>query len=148
MNGCNSLHLSHVVGLMSESLQYLRPFLYVSTGAVLGAWLRSFLVRKFASYYLSSSCLTTIVNVIASFSLGLVISLKTNIKYDFFFFSYEFSLFSSVGFLGSFSTFSTFILDSFNLLIDGRIKDFARFSLCSLCIASFATLVGLKLGKI
>jgi CrcB protein len=108
-------------------------FIILATGAVIGAFLR---------YTIVDSPITIaglpvnvlVVNVIGSFLLGIfsvmAVALSIDIKYTLFF---------ATGFCGSFTTMSSFALETSNLI------DSNRFSLVALNIVAN---VGLSLGAL
>ncbi len=85
--------------------------LYIGLGGFLGAIMR-FLISRFAGNYFSSFPLgTLIVNVTGSLLLGFIVysvSFGKNI-------SPEFRDFMTIGFIGAFTTMSTFAYESFRL---------------------------------
>ena len=85
--------------------------LYIGLGGFLGAVMR-FLISRFAGNYFSSFPLgTLIVNVTGSLLLGFIVysvSFGKNI-------SPEFRDFMTIGFIGAFTTMSTFAYESFRL---------------------------------
>jgi len=105
----------------------------LAVGAVIGAFLRYRLVESpMAVYGLPVNVL--VVNVLGSFILGLfsVLSVGLNLEP-------QYTLLVAVGFCGSFTTMSSFALETSNL------ADANRFSLMGLNIL---TNVGLSLGAI
>ena len=108
-------------------------FVLLAVGAVIGAFLRYRLVESpVAVYGLPINVL--VVNVLGSFVLGLfsVLSIGLNLEP-------QYTLLVAVGFCGSFTTMSSFALETSNLF-DGN-----RFSLIALNILAN---VGLSLGAI
>lgn len=108
-------------------------FVLLAVGAVVGAYLRYRIVESpVAVWGLPINVL--IVNVAGSFILGLfsVLSVVFNL-------GSQYVLFAAVGFCGSFTTMSSFALESSNLL------DNNRFSLLALNILAN---VGLYLGAV
>jgi CrcB protein len=108
-------------------------FVLLAVGAVIGAFLRYKLVESpVAVYGLPVNVL--VVNVLGSFILGLfsVLSIGLNLET-------QYTLLVAVGFCGSFTTMSSFALETSNLL------DNNRFSLLALNILAN---VGLSLGAI
>jgi fluoride exporter len=108
-------------------------FVLLAVGAVFGAFLRYRLVESpFAVYGLPINVLA--VNVIGSFILGLfsVLSIGLNLEP-------QFTLLVAIGFCGSFTTMSSFALETSNL------AEANRFSLMAINIL---TNVGLSLGAI
>ena len=102
-------------------------------GAVIGAFLRYKLVESPASVY-GLPVNVLVVNVLGSFILGLfsVLSVGLNLEP-------QYTLLVAVGFCGSFTTMSSFALETSNL------ADASRFSLMALNILAN---VGLSLGAV
>ena len=108
-------------------------FAVLALGAVVGAYLRYRIVESPVTFYgLPLNVLA--VNVVGSFILGLfsVLSVALNLNS-------QYTLFAAVGFCGSFTTMSSFALETTNLL-EGN-----RFMLLALNILAN---VGLSLGAI
>jgi fluoride exporter len=108
-------------------------FLLLTVGAVVGAFLRYKLVESpVAVYGLPVNVL--LVNVLGSFILGLfsVLSIGLNLEP-------QYTLLMAVGFCGSFTTMSSFALETSNL------ADANRFSLM---VLNILTNLGLSLGAI
>jgi CrcB protein len=108
-------------------------FVLLAVGAIVGAFLRYKMVESpVAIYGLPINVL--IVNVLGSFILGLfsVLSVGLNLQP-------QYTLLVAVGFCGSFTTMSSFALETSNL------ADANRFSLMALNILAN---VGLSLGAI
>ena len=93
----------------------MAEILIVSIGAVLGANLRFKIHNKLEKINLSKDFIILIINALASFSLGLFLSLVEQIRAFTYF--YQLLLFFSIGFLGSLSTFSSFVYDLFDLFL-------------------------------
>lgn len=85
---------------------------------------------------------TLIVNLAASFILGLFIGHEMNAKLEF-----NYRALIAIGFCGGFSTFSTFSADSLQLLQNSRYFE----ALLNICLNVFlcilVTFVGVYLGK-
>jgi len=108
-------------------------FVLLAVGAVIGAYLRYRLVESpVAVYGLPINVL--IVNILGSFVLGLFSVMSIGLNLD-----PKYTLLMAVGFCGSFTTMSSFALETSNLL------DSNRFSLLALNILAN---VGLSLGAI
>lgn len=94
----------------------MTPFLYISAGAILGANLR-FLVSLWASqqFGVGFPYGTLLVNVVGCFIIGLFYGLgETRITI-----TPELRLFMAIGFLGAFTTFSSFGNETVNLIRSG-----------------------------
>ena len=105
----------------------------LAAGAVIGAFLRYKLVESPASVY-GLPVNVLVVNVLGSFILGLfsVLSVGLNLEP-------QYTLLVAVGFCGSFTTMSSFALETSNL------ADASRFSLMAVNIL---TNVGLSLSAV
>jgi CrcB protein len=105
----------------------------LAAGAVIGAFLRYRLVESPVSVY-GLPVNVLMVNILGSFILGLFSILSMGLNVD-----SQYTLLMAVGFCGSFTTMSSFALETSNLL------DSNRFSLLALNILAN---VGLSLGAI
>ena len=88
---------------------------FVSFGAILGANARFKIFYKLEKFNLRKNFSILIINTFSCFCLGLFLSLIE--QFSSFIYSYQLVLFFSIGFLGSFSTFSTFVYDLFDLCL-------------------------------
>ena len=118
---------------------------FVSLGAIIGANTRFEISNKLEKIKLRKDFPILIINTFASFSLGLFLSLMEHLISAPY--SYQLMLFFSIGFLGSLSTFSSFVYDLFELCL--RLKFSRALKLfiisCSLGIIAFA--FGFLLGN-
>ena len=89
--------------------------LLVALGAIPGAWLRLKWVNHLQPMVPHKHWGTFAVNVLACFSLGLVVALVERCEA-----ATGVALLIGVGFLGSLSTFSTFVVEVLNELRAGR----------------------------
>ena len=91
---------------------------FIAIGGAIGALLR-YALSGVAYKYMGSGFPwgTLCVNLIGAFAIGILwgLSEKTTISSDF-------RTFAFIGILGSFTTFSTYGLETFNLFRDGEIK--------------------------
>lgn len=97
----------------------MHPFIYVAMGGAVGAVCRYWVVMFFAEHWLSRYHFATLlVNVIGSF---VMLFFMTLFMYKFTF-PLSLRLFVAAGFLGSFTTFSTFTYETIHLIeTDGEI---------------------------
>jgi fluoride exporter len=105
----------------------------LAVGAVVGAFLRYKMVESPTTIY-GLPVNVLVVNIIGSFILGLFSILSVGFNLD-----SQYTLLVAVGFCGSFTTMSSFALETSNLI------DANRFSLMALNILSN---VGLSLGAV
>ena len=103
-----------IVNLAGENMD---RFLWISLGAVLGANLRYWISDWAAQHWGSSFPLGTFfINLSGSFLLGVFMTIAAErIGLD-----PRWRLFLAVGFLGAYTTFSTYTFDSINLLLQGQ----------------------------
>ncbi len=111
---------------------------FVSLGSILGANTRFEFQNKLEKFRLGKGFVILIINTFASFSLGLFLSILE--KFSSFNYSYQLVLFFSIGFLGSLSTFSSFVYELFDLCMQLKFLKALKVSISSLSlgIISFA----------
>jgi CrcB protein len=113
--------------------------IYIGIGGFLGAISR-FLLAKFINNYFTSFPLgTLIVNVSGSFLLGFIIYSVLDGRNV----SPEIRDFSTIGFLGAYTTMSTFAYESFRL---GELSEYMYFGL-NIFLNVFLCLLAVYLGK-
>ena len=117
--------------------------LLVGLGAVPGAWLRLKTVNHFEPMLPQKHWGTFVVNVTACFALGLVMALyescsaRTGII-----------LLMGVGFFGSLSTFSTFVVELLKELRSGQAITALFLAVASIGFGLLACMVGFGLGTL
>jgi len=116
---------------------------YLSIGGVAGALLR-YLTSGFINNFLGVSFPygTFVVNMIGSFLIGVLWGISENIAI-----SPQMRLLLFVGFLGSFTTFSTFALESLNYLRDNNAKIAIANMLISNILGILLVFLGIILSK-
>lgn len=117
-------------------------FALLALGAVVGAFLRYKMVESPATLYgLPVNILA--VNAVGSFILGLfsVLALALNLNQ-------EYALFAAVGFCGSFTTMSSFALESTNLLENNQYALMALNVLANVGLSLGAVIGGRALGNV
>lgn len=112
-------------------------FLFVGIGGAIGAMLR------YAISLIPSKTdfpiLTLITNVIGAFAIGLIVSFAVKYKM-----SDNMILLLKTGVCGGFTTFSTFSLESVNLLKSGKPALALTYALLSLVLCITAVFLGMK----
>ena len=106
----------NAVGLISNFTEQLRiqEIFSVSSGAVIGSWMRFYFVNLSSRVFGKKFYGTIFVNTLSTFLLSIISPFLTSKQPS----SSEFILFYSIGFLGSLSTFSTYIIEIFQALVD------------------------------
>ena len=125
----------------------ISPIIYFSTisvGSLLGANLRHIFITKFGSIKLNISRRLLLINLFASLILG--VSLSLNNDTDLKIHTELINLFL-IGFAGSFSTFSSFINDLFNLSIKSKYKDIILIIFLSIFLGLISISLGLLVGS-
>ena len=120
----------------------------VALGAVPGAWLRLRVVNHFEPVVPHKHWGTFVVNVSAAFFLGLfsglhALQLKACTGVDG---TAPMMLLVGVGFFGSLSTFSTFVVELLNTLQSRQFLQFVGLMVFSLVIGLLAAAAGYQLG--
>ena len=123
----------------------MQDILFVSFGAIFGANFRFILYEKFEKNKLIKDFRILIINIFASFLLGFFLSLISRINS--FNFSDQLVLFFLVGFLGSLSTFSTFMYELFEMSLKLNFFKALKLFFISFFIAIFALAFGFFLGN-
>ena len=124
----------------------MSDILFVSIGAILGANIRFKIHHKLGNLNLDKGFLILIINTFSSFSLGLFLALIDQLSS--FIYSYKLVLFFSIGFLGSLSSFSTFVYDLFNLCLQLKFSRVFKLFIISSFLGVFAFAVGFLLGNL
>ena len=123
------------------TLNNFQDIILVSIGAIFGANVRFVIYQKFKEININGYYIILFINSFSSFLLGLFVSVLSKIV--FLNFTSQLVLLFSIGFLGSLSTFSTFVYDLFNSSL--KIKFFRALKSLSLGIISFG--LGLLLSN-
>ncbi len=119
--------------------------LFVSIGAILGANIRFKISSKLEKITVSKDFLILIINTFASFCLGLFLSLVEQLRALTYY--YQLVLFFSIGFLGSLSSFSSFVNDLFDLCLRLKFIRALKLFIISTSIGIIAFAFGLFLGN-
>ncbi len=119
--------------------------LFVSLGAILGANTRFKIYKKLEKLTISKDFLILIINTFASFCFGLFIPLLE--RFSSLIDSYQIILFFSIGFLGSLSTFSSFVYDLFDLCLRLKFVRALKLFIISSSLGIIAFALGFLLGN-
>ena len=115
-----------------ELPEQFNEVLLITSGAILGANIRFFIYKRLEKINLSKNFIILLINAFSSFLLGLFLSIFSHTNtLDY---SHQLGLFFSIGLLGSLSTFSTFIYDLFELIL--QLKFYRAFKLFSISLIS------------
>jgi len=119
-------------------------FLIISLGAILGAnvryWVGGWAADRFGTTFPYG---TLIINVTGSLILGFFITLVT----DRFLVDPRWRLLVAIGFLGSYTTFSTYTYESMNLILSGQVWTGLLNLFGSSVLGAAAVTAGILLGR-
>lgn len=115
----------------------------VAFGGALGAMSRYWVFSSFAHLDSRFPYTTLVVNVLGSFLIGIAFILVTE-RTDI---GPEWRAIVTVGFLGAFTTFSTFSMDTVGLLEHGQFISAAIYVLSSVLVCIIAAWLGLSFAK-
>ena len=122
----------------------IEKILLISAGAVLGAnaryWIGDWIAQKWGAAFPYG---TFLINITGSLLIGLFISLAT----ERFLIDPRWRILFVVGFLGAYTTFSTFTLESYNLLQRGQWLLGLANTLGSVVVGLIAVGLGMWLGR-
>ena len=120
--------------------------LFVSLGAIFGANIRFIINHKLEKKLnLSKEFSVLLINTFASFCLGLFLSAADH--FSSFLYSYQIALFFSIGFLGSLSTFSSFVYDLFVFCSQLKFSRALKLYIITLSLGIIAYVFGFLLGS-
>ena len=125
-------------------LDKLKDVLIIAFGAFLGVNTRFIIYKKLNKINISKNSIVLLINIFSSFFLGLFLSISSQI--DSVSYYSKLVLFFSIGLLGSLSTFSSFIYDLYDLLIQLKFYIAFKLFIISLISGLLAFAVGFLLG--
>jgi CrcB protein len=129
-------------GLVDGGL-IMSTFLAVGFGGFIGACLRYFTSTFINKIVPNFPVATLLVNVIAGLLIGLVIGYERNFTE----LPVTIKTFLTGGFLGGLSTFSTFSLETVNLLEKGKIPQMAINIIANVVLSIIFVVIGLEIIK-
>ena len=130
---------------MSDVFNHYKSFFLVGIGAAPGAILRMQLSIKCAQYKKFNLSGIQIVNTIATFLLGVVLAIRGKLIIDST--TQQLYLLICVGFLGSFSSFSSLVYELYLYFVDNKYSELFISILCSIGLGMIAALIGYSLGS-
>lgn len=120
-------------------------FLLISLGAIFGAnaryWVSDWAAQRFGASFPIG---TLIINLTGSFALGLFLTIAT----ERFLLDPRWRLIVAIGFLGGYTTFSTYTYESVNLLLTGQWFSGLFNLLGSAMLGAVAVVGGIILGRL
>ena len=128
-----------------DFLENIQPIFLVSAGSIIGANMRYFIFQKLDKFFIKSELKTVIINILSSFLLGFFSAIFTNEIYSAY--SYQIVLLVVIGFLGSLSTFSSFVYDLFQLSCRFQFTNLIKTCAFSLVFGIFALSIGFFFGN-
>jgi fluoride exporter len=123
----------------------MREFLLISAGAAFGAnaryWLTNYFMQRFGPAFPYG---TLFINITGSFLLGFLLVLIANR----FVVDSGYRLLLGTGFMGAYTTFSTFSYDTIVLLERGDVLPAVTNAVASVTAALLAAYLGIVLGRV
>ena len=127
------------------NLDTFQHIILVSIGAVFGVNARFIIYQKLKQININRYFIILAINTFSCFLLGLFISILPKIKS--LTFSSQLAFFVLIGFLGSLSTFSTFVYDLFDLCLKSKFCKALKLFSFSFSLGIFALALGSSLGN-
>ena len=130
-----------MAGFRVNLIEGYKDFVYVSLGSIAGSYLRITLIKLISLRFSSAYFSTILVNSLACLLFGMFVTIYIEGLLLFDSFNY---LFFITGFLGSLSTFSGFILDQLNLIMNNKWRE----SIFAIIISLLSGIILISLGLI
>jgi len=131
--------------LRKVDLRPLQTFVIISFGAILGAncryWLGGWAAQRYGTAFPYGNL---IINLTGSFVLGLFVALAT----ERFLVNPQWRLLVAIGFLGSYTTFSSYAYESISLVLNGQLGLGLLNLFGSSLLGGLAVLLGIGLGRL
>ena len=118
--------------------------IYVASGGAVGAVLRYLTSNFYRLYFPNFPIGTLFINFIGSFLIGILASNLDSRGTSYIFIKY----FLIIGILGSFTTFSTFSLETIQLAIDKKLFLSLVYIFLSISLCIFGAFFGFNINKI
>ncbi len=125
-------------------LDKLKDVLIIAFGAFLGVNTRFIIYKKLEKINFSKNYIIVLINTVSSFFLGLCFSISSQNNSSIY--SYHLILMVSIGLLGSLSTFSAFIYDLYELLIQSKLYRAFKLFVISITLGILFFIFGFLLG--
>ena len=126
-----------------KELAYAHKLIWLFAGGGIGTLLRYYISSSSNRFFSSGFPFgTTIINLSGSFVIGLLWSLM-----EFVDMSPNFRAFLFIGFLGGYTTFSTFMLENLNLMRNNEIKGMIANIFISNVLGIILVIAGFVLGR-
>ena len=122
------------------NLDLLQDIILIAIGAVFGVNSRFLIYQKLNEININGKFSIFLINIFSCFFLGLFISISSNIKS--LNVSSQLALFFVIGFIGSLSTFSTFIYDLFELCREYKFLEALKLFIFSFSLGTSALVLG------
>ncbi len=127
------------------NLNLFQDIILISIGAVFGVNSRFLIYQKLKEININGKYSIFLINTFSSFFLGFFISISSKITS--LNVSSQLVLFFVIGFLGSLSTFSTFIYDLFQLFRENKFLNALKLFIFSYSLGTSALALGFLLGN-
>jgi len=122
----------------------MKEVLIVGLGGFLGSISRYLLQNAIVNRFITIFPIGTFsINIIGSLVIGLIFGLSERYQWM----TQEWRLFLAIGFMGSFTTFSTFAFDNLQLIKDGNYVQLFWYTVLSFAVGVALAWVGYSISK-